>query len=140
MTTAIDTNVLVALWDSGDSLHVLARKALDEALGRGSLVISGVVYAELLAAPARTEAFLDTFCEETGIAVEWNLAKSVWRTAGHAYQNYGVRRKRQTEFPPRRILADFLIGAHALANGYRLLTLDAGNYRLSFPKLGLAEI
>ncbi len=140
MTTAIDTNVLVALWDSGDSLHVLARKALDEAAESGSLLISGVVYAELLAAPARTEAFLDTFCDETGIEVEWNLAESVWRTAGRAYQNYGVRRKKQAGFAPRRIVADFLIGAHALVNGYRLLTLDAGTYRLSFPKLQLAEI
>jgi predicted nucleic acid-binding protein len=32
-------------------------------------------------------------------------------------------------------LADFLIGAHAAVNGYRLLTLDAGLYRASFPKL-----
>jgi predicted nucleic acid-binding protein len=140
MTTAIDTNVLVALWDSGDSLHGLARKALDDALGRGSLVISGVVYAELLAAPARTEAFLDGFCDDTGIAVEWDLAKGVWRTAGRAFQSHAKRRMKQTEQAPRRILADFLIAAHALVNEYKLLTLDAGTYRVAFPKLGLAEV
>ncbi|HEY1469919.1 MAG TPA: type II toxin-antitoxin system VapC family toxin [Candidatus Acidoferrum sp.] len=140
MTTAIDTNVLVALWDSGDSLHAQARKALDEALAHGSLVTSGVVYAELLAAPARTEAFLDTFCDETDIAVEWDLGARVWRTAGRAFQSYAARRKKQRKEAPRRILADFLIGAHALVNGYQLLTLDAGTYRAAFPKLRLAEV
>jgi predicted nucleic acid-binding protein len=44
---------------------------------------------------------------------------------------------KQQERAPRRILADFLIGAHALVNGYKL-TLDAGTYRVSFAKLGLA--
>jgi hypothetical protein len=140
MTTAIDTNVLVALWDADVSLHGLAREALDEALGRGSLVISGTVYAELLGAPKRSEAFLDKFCEETGIGVEWELSEHIWKAAGRAFQSYATRRKKQQERAPRRILANFLIGAHALVNGYKLLTLDAGTYRVSFPKLGLAEV
>jgi predicted nucleic acid-binding protein len=33
------------------------------------------------------------------------------------------------------LLADFLIGAHALENGYKLLTLDGGLYRRAFPGL-----
>ena len=87
-----------------------------------------------------TDGFLDKFCEAAGIGVEWELSELVWKAAGHAYQNHATPRKRQTDQAPRRILADFLIGAHALVNGYRLLTLDAGTYRLSFPKLQLAEI
>jgi hypothetical protein len=31
-----------------------------------------------------------------------------------------------------------LIGAHAFVNGHRLLTLDAGIYQASFPKLVIA--
>jgi predicted nucleic acid-binding protein len=84
MTTAIDTNVLVALWDAGGSLHGLAREALDEALGRGSLVISGTAYAELLGAPRRSEPFLDKFCGETGIGVEWEFSEHLWKAAGRA--------------------------------------------------------
>jgi predicted nucleic acid-binding protein len=75
MTTAIDTNVIVALWDAEDTLHRPARAALDKAFSEGTLVISGAVYAELLAAPGRTEAFVDRFCEETGIEVEWELER-----------------------------------------------------------------
>jgi predicted nucleic-acid-binding protein len=36
MSTAIDTNILIALWNDDDTLNTLARSALDSALGRGS--------------------------------------------------------------------------------------------------------
>ncbi len=138
MTTAIDTNVIVALWDAEDSLHRAARAALDKAFNEGTLVISGAVYAELMAAPGRTEAFVDRFCEETGIGVEWEFGERVWRAAGTAFQGYAARRRKQKGAEARRILADFVIGAHALVNGYKLLTMDAGIYQASFPKLAIA--
>ncbi len=140
MTTAIDTNVLVALWNEDDTLNTLARSALDAALGRGSLVIAAPVFAELLAAPFRNEAFLDSFCRETGISVDWNLDETVWRTAGRAFRAYVGRRKTLRGAGPRRILADFLIGAHALQNGFRLLTLDEGLFRAAFPKLVIVGV
>jgi len=140
MTTAIDTNVLVALWNEDDTLNTQARSALDAALGRGSLVIAAPVFAELLAAPSRNEAFLDTFCRETGISIDWNLDEAVWRTAGRAFRTYVGRRKAQRGAGPRRILADFLIGAHALQNGFRLLTLDEGVYRAAFPRLAIVSV
>lgn len=135
MTTAIDTNILTALWNNDDVLNVRAQAALDGVFGAGRLVVSGVVYAELLAAPSRTEQFLDGFLEEAGISVEWEFNERMLRTAGIAFQGYAARRKKQKGTEPRRILADFLIGAHAAVNEYRLLTLDAGLYRASFPKL-----
>lgn len=140
MITSIDTNVIVALWDADDTLHQAARKSLDAAYAEGRLAICGVVYAELMAAPARTEAFVDRFCEETGIEVEWELGERAWRAAGAAFQSYAGRRRRQKEAEPRRILADFLIGAHALVNGYKLLTLDGRTYQASFPRLGITAL
>ncbi len=137
MTVALDTNVLVALWDAADALHPVARKALEAASSREALVICGVVYAELIGAPGRTEAFVDRFCEEAGIAVEWELRERIWRKAGVAFQGYATRRKKQSGAEPRRLLADFLIGAHALESGYKLLTLDGGMYRKAFPGLRL---
>jgi len=135
MTTAIDTNVLIALWDSDPKLNAFAQQALDSAQAKGALVIAGAVYAELLALPGRTEKMLDEFISGTGIRVDWESDERVWRAAGRAFQGYVRRRSRNTTEMPRRILADFLIGAHAAARSYRLLTLDQRLYRAAFPKL-----
>jgi predicted nucleic acid-binding protein len=137
MTTAIDTNVISALWDAGDALYETAQKALEEAQRSGGLAICGAVHAELLAAPGRTEEFVDSFCEEAGIPVEWELGEKVWRAAGAAFQGYAARRRKRRDAMARRILADFLIGAHAFVNGYKLLTLDARIYQASFPRLAI---
>jgi hypothetical protein len=60
-----------------------------------------------------------------------------WRLAGRAFQAYADRRRRQRDASACRILADFVIGAHALANGCRLLTLDDRLYHSSFPTLAI---
>jgi predicted nucleic acid-binding protein len=77
MTTAIDTNVIIALWDRDSTLSSAAQTALEVAFHRGRLVIAAPVFAELLAAPGRTEAFVDAFFEDTSIAVEWDLDEAV---------------------------------------------------------------
>jgi predicted nucleic acid-binding protein len=140
MTTAIDSNIFIAFWDASDALNSLAQSALTAAWNRGSLVVAAPVYAELLAFPGRSEAFLDAFLRETGITTEWEMDEAIWRTAGRAFQTYAARRKRHQGSGPRRILADFLIGAHALRNGYRLLTLDSGLYRSAFPRLTVVSV
>jgi len=135
MTTSVDTNVIVALWDRDPAVSNAAQKALDDCLERGSLVLSAPVFAELIAAPGRTEAFLNKFCSDTGIIVEFNLDEEIWHLAGRTFQAYASRRRKQREPGPRRILADFLIGAHASHRGYRLLTLDAHFYPSAFSSL-----
>jgi predicted nucleic acid-binding protein len=135
MTTAIDTNVVIALWDKEVALSSAAQAALEAAFKRGTLVVAAPVFCELVAAPGRTEVFVDSFFEDTGIAVDWELEESVWRLAGRAFQSYAERRRKQRDAGTRRILADFLIGAHAQTRGYRLLTLDEHLYRAAFPRL-----
>jgi predicted nucleic acid-binding protein len=137
MTTVIDSNVIAALWNLDDSLNAAARSALDSALARGSLIVPAPVYAELMAFAGRTESFLDGFFRQTGIAVAWHMEERVWRSAGQAFQIYAGRRRRQRQPGPRRILADFLIGAYAARHDYSLLTLDEGIYRAAFPALKL---
>lgn len=139
MITALDTNVLVALWDRDDAWNSAAEAALTSAQARGKLIISGVVFSELLAFPRRKEKFIDRFLSDTDIGVEWAIQESMWRSAGAAYQIYAIRRRRQDGSSPRRLLADFLIGAHALENGYPLLTFDDSIYRAAFPKLTLVN-
>jgi len=140
MTTAIDTNVVVALWDKDPTLSLAAQTALEAAFNRGSLVVSATVFAELMAAPSRTESFVSSFLEETGIAVEWDLGEGAWRAAGRAFQEYAERRRKHRDRGSRRILADFLIGAHAQTRGYRLLTLDERLYKAAFPILTISTV
>jgi predicted nucleic acid-binding protein len=140
MTTAIDTNVVVALWDKDPALSLAAQTALEAAFHRGSLVVSAPVFAELIAAPGRSETFVSSFFEETGIAVDWDLGEAVWRSAGRAFQAYPERRRKHRDAGGRRILADFLIGAHAQARGYRLLTLDERLYKAAFPTLTMETV
>ncbi len=83
---AVDTNVLVALWNPDDFLNTAARTALDAGVARGELVICGPVYAELIAFPTRSESFLDEFLVDTGIRVDWDVSESIWRLAGRAYK------------------------------------------------------
>ena len=137
MTTAVDTNVIAALWDPNGVLSGVAKAALDEALARGRIVISAPVFAELMAMPRRDETFLDGFLRDTGISVDFELDEAIWRAAGRAFQAYAGRRRGQRDAGPRRILADFLIGAHALERDCRFLTLDEGLYRAAFPRLQL---
>ena len=140
MTTAIDTNVVVALWDADVALSSAAEAALEAAFHRGNLVVAAPVFAELLAAPGRSEGFVDRFLHETGIVVDWELGEPVWRSAGRAFQIYAARRRTQRRPEPRRVLADFVIGAHAVTRGYRLLTLDERHYREAFPKLAIETV
>lgn len=140
MTTAIDTNIVIALWDRDLALSSAAQSALEAAFHRGALVIGAPVFCELLAAPGRSEAFLNSFLEDTAIGIDWDLDEVVWRTAGRAFQSYAERRRKQRDSGARRILADFLIGAHAQTRGYRLLTLDERVYRAAFPKLTIETI
>ena len=140
MTTAIDTNVVSALWDKDAVLSLAAQTALEKAFRRGGLVVAAPVFSELMAAQGRTESFVTSFFEETGIAIDWELSESVWRSAGRAFQSYAERRRKQRDKGARRILANFLIGAHALTSGYRLLTLDKGMYGAAFPGLTIETV
>lgn len=140
MISAVDTNVIVALWDADKRDHLTALSLLDDAASRGGIVICGPVFGELLAGPGRTEEFVNQFLEESEIVVDWSSTEAVWRTAGSAFQTYAARRRRGKSGDPRRILTDFYIGAHAFENGYSLLTLDDGIYRAAFPKLRIFSV
>jgi len=136
--TAVDTNVLVALLKGNEGFSLLAEQALNRALMAGRITISAPVWAELRAFPARDEAKLEEFLSLREVQIDWVLGEAVWRLAGKAFQEFSSRRKRSSPSEgPRRMLTDFVIGAHAVVNGYALATLDQRHYRAAFPKLQL---
>lgn len=123
--------------EPGFNSEYQAQAALERAFSKGELVIPAPVFAELLACPGRDQKFLEQFCRDTGITIDWVATREIWITAGLAFQAYAARQKAQRNAQPRRILADFLIGAYALEKADRLLTLDKGLYHTAFPGLHL---
>ena len=77
---------------------------------------------------------------DTGVTIEFDLDEPAWRDVAHVYAAYAQRRRRSGSTQSKRLLVDFLIGAHAMHRADRLLTLDASRYVKDFPrlKLGLA--
>ncbi|MGH8246926.1 MAG: type II toxin-antitoxin system VapC family toxin [Gammaproteobacteria bacterium] len=136
MRTAIDTNVISALWSAGPLASQFAT-VLGRAGIEGGLVICGPVYAELLAHPDATEQFVDEFLATTHVSVDFTLDEAVWRDAGRRFASYARRRRRSRGRDPKRLLVDFLIGAHASLCADRLLTLDNRRYSKDFPNLRL---
>ena len=134
MRTALDTNVLSALW-SGEPSARRIESALFKARSDGGLVICAPVYCELLAYPSATRQFVREFLDETGIFVDFPLDEQVWQGAASAFVAYAQRRRRSQGGAPKRLLVDFIIAAHALLQADRLMTLDASRYKQDFPKL-----
>jgi predicted nucleic acid-binding protein len=136
MRTAIDTNVLSALWSKEPSASDIA-KSLGNAKAEGGLVVSGPVYAELLAYPKATESFVNDFLADTGIAVDFEFQQPVWVEAGRRFARYAKQRRRSARQGPKRLLGDFIIGSHAMVHADRFMTLDPKRYTRHFPELRL---
>ena len=136
MRTAIDTNVLSALWSMEPLAPDIAR-SLGNAKSEGGLVVAAPVYAELLAYPKATESFVNRFLADTGIDIDFEFERPVWLEAGRRFARYAKRRRKVARQSPRRLLADFIIGAHAMMQADRLMTLDPTRYKIDFPELKL---
>ncbi|WP_396436680.1 type II toxin-antitoxin system VapC family toxin, partial [Limnohabitans sp.] len=61
-----------------------------------------------------------------------DLTRPAAQLAANVFRSYRQRGGTKTG-----VLPDFFIGAHAQADGYKLLTRDAGRYRSYFPDIDL---
>ena len=134
MRTAIDSNIIVALWSREPTASRVA-SLLRSARADGTLAIAAPVWTELHAAPGATPEFVDRFLNDTGIEVDFDLDERVWRRTSEANRAYAARRRASAGGEPKRLLVDFLIGAHACERADRLLTLDPQRYRQAFDDL-----
>lgn len=138
MLSAIDTNIISALW-SREPAATGMKELLFAARQEGGLVVCAPVYAELLAYTGATKGFVDTFLQDTNIEIHVNLSLEVWARAGEAFRAYAERWRKDRAGQPKRLLVDFIVGAHALLMTDQLLTLDANRYRTAYPELRLVS-
>jgi len=128
MITAIDTNVLLDIFLPDQKYGPASRDALTKQFEKGSLIICDIVYSEL-AAFFESKKMLDQTLLKLGIRFVSVDQTSAYE-AGSAWKEYASRSGKKV-----RVLADFLIGAHAQKQANALLTRDRGFYRDYFSGL-----
>ncbi len=132
MITAIDTNILLDILVPNEAFYEASADALQESATAGSLAICDIVYAELCI-HFRSQHECEAFLESSEIRVQ-ALTREAHFLASRAWRTYRQQGGRRT-----RILADFLIGAHAQKQATRLLSRDRGFYTKLFPSLRLCD-
>jgi predicted nucleic acid-binding protein len=133
--TAVDTSVLLDIFFPDPAFGPTSKERLRRASQEGALVVCEVVYAELAGLFPQRSA-LDTFLGQAGIRLESSTLETLWK-AGDLWRRFCLERPRRS-MAARRILADFLIGAHALHQADRLLSRDKDFYGATFKGLHLA--
>ena len=128
MITAVDSNVLLDVFIPSDQHGPQSREWLTNAYNAGSIVLCDVVYAEIVPSFG-DKSSLDEALRNIN-AVTSPINTSIAYQAGQRWMQY-----RRSGGPRTRIIADFLIGAHAFEVADVFLTRDRGFYSTYFPEL-----
>jgi hypothetical protein len=125
---AVDTNVVLDVLLPDPAFAGRSLAALEKAAQDGGLVICETVAAEIGAQFARVQAYREMMERVSLKLIASDLATTY--AAGRAFREYRARGGRRD-----RLLADFMVGAHALHQADALLTRDRGYYATYFPRL-----
>lgn len=127
-STLIDTNVLLDVLEGRTHWAEWVLRQFERLAQEGDLVINQIVYGEA-SVPYSSRVLFDQLLPADLVKREefpWEAAF----VAGKVHQQY-----RSKGGQKRSTLPDFLIGAHAVVNHYRVLTRDAATFRTYFPEI-----
>lgn len=128
MVTAVDSSILLDVLTDDATHRANSLSALRDARQVGSLLICPVVWSEVRAFFSDPAAMHGALAD-AGLTFD-AFDRDCADLAGAMWREYRARGGKRT-----RLIADFLIGAHAQVRGSRLLTRDRGFFRRYFPDL-----
>lgn len=132
---SLDTNVILSALNPRDSNHHKAQALLDQH-SLQAFCICPVVHTELRASVVWSA--LRAWLKLQGVTVIWEMPEVIWDNAGIAYGEYAVQRR--SGVLPRRLVADFLIAAHAAHHGLEVLTFDDTVFKAVFQDVALLPL